>query len=87
MLHEKTIDLDGNIIHLVETKYNSETVFASYYRWNGVYKIASSSFPVTQNDVNRLLQTGIFGYGQLVTATLIENSQEIIYEGSCDHGD
>ena len=84
---EKTVDLDGNIIRLVETEYDCKSSCSNtYHRWTGKFKIESSTYPVNQNEVDRMRQNGLFGYGQSVGAMLAPE-QEIHFYGVCDSGD
>jgi hypothetical protein len=76
----------NNEIVLQRLEHQAAQTGRCYYQWSGVYKIISSTEPVTREHVDVLETIGVFGCGQMINAKL-EGTDLIRYFGAADSGD
>ena len=84
-METKTVVANGNEIVLESMGYSSATPYRCCNTWKGKYRVASSTRPVTDSDIQALLNDGVFGRGQEVNANL--EGEFITYNGFCDSSD
>lgn len=85
MENRETYIVNDNEIVLQRLEHQSAQTGRCYHQWSGVYKIISSTRPVTNEDVQRLEIIGVFGCGQSIRGKL--EGELIKYWGAADSGD
>ena len=78
---DKTVTANGNKIVLRRAEHTGGGRNC-YYSWRGTYQVISCTRPITQADMDMMIQDGVFGTGQVVDASIA--GDVISYSGSCD---
>ncbi len=77
----------GNVIELELLNKTVSSPFPCLTHWNGKFRILSSSETISKKDMDEMREKGLFGEGQIVSASLDLPSLTITFSGTCDSGD